>query len=73
MHTLGLPGRLRELVLDATFVILVAHFLATGHVVPPALVELFRDQPQVVVISPIDSTPETAPASNDSLGETPGT
>jgi hypothetical protein len=72
MQTLGLPRRLRELILNATFVTLVAHFLATGHVVPPALVELFRDQPQIVVISPIDS-PETAPASNDSQGETPGT
>jgi hypothetical protein len=72
----GLRRRLSELFLDALFVALLAHFFFTGHVVPPALVDLLRDNPQVVAVSPLEPGqhgPDSAPANNDSLDETPGT
>jgi hypothetical protein len=66
---------LHQLLLDGMFVALVAHFLVTGHVVPPALIDLLRHDPQVVVVTPLDShsAPDTAPATNDSADDTPGT
>ncbi len=76
MQRFGLHRRLQQLILDAMFIALLAHFFITGHVVPPALIDLLTDQPQVVAISPIDPprhSPQTAPASDDAPDETPGT
>ena len=39
----------RQLFLDGLFVVLVMHFFITGSIVPGVLVDLFRDQPQIVV------------------------
>jgi hypothetical protein len=76
MQRLGVHRHLRDLVLDAMFVVLVAHFLATGHVVPPALVDLLTDNPPVVAVSPVDSphqSPDAPLPHNDSPDETPDT
>ncbi|HWC29298.1 MAG TPA: hypothetical protein VG845_04365, partial [Dehalococcoidia bacterium] len=65
MQGFRLRRRFQELVLDAIFVGLLAHFFVTGHVVPPAFIDLFRDQPAVVAVSPHESpaqAPEPAPA-----------
>ncbi|HLG12487.1 MAG TPA: hypothetical protein VI876_12075 [Dehalococcoidia bacterium] len=76
MRRFGIHRRLQQLVLDGLFVALLLHFFVTGHVVPPAFVDLFRDQPAVVVVRPVDGpqlSPDAAPATNDSGDETPGT
>jgi hypothetical protein len=48
----------RQLVLDTLFVVLLAHFFVTGSVVPHAVVNLFRDQPQIVVSTEPGVLPE---------------
>jgi hypothetical protein len=75
MHRFGIRRNIQQLALDALFVVLVAHFLATGHIVPPAVVDLLRDKPQVVAVSPADPEggPEVAPIHNDSSDQTPRT
>lgn len=35
--------------LDGLFVVLILHFFVTGSIVPSPLIDLFRDQPQIVV------------------------
>lgn len=72
MQRFALHRHVRDLILDAMFVVLVAHFLATGHVVPPALVDLLTSDPPVVAVSPIESPDAPLPL-NDSPGDTPGT
>ena len=47
----------RQLLLDGLFIALLAHFFITGSVVPNALVDLFRDQPQIVVSTEPDAAP----------------
>ena len=54
----------RQLLLDGLFIALLAHFFITGSVVPHALVDLFRDQPQIVV----STEPDTAPIVEDAEG-----
>jgi hypothetical protein len=53
--------RLHQLVLDGLFIALMAHFFVTGSLVPSALVGLFRDQPQVAVVTEPAIAPEQAP------------
>jgi hypothetical protein len=62
----------RQLLLDGLFAVLVAHFLLTGTIVPTALVELFRDQPQIVVSTEPAHSPDGAPVldEGDPLPET---
>jgi hypothetical protein len=54
----------RQLLLDGLFIALLAHFFITGSVVPHALVDLFRDQPQIVV----STEPDAAPIVEDDEG-----
>jgi hypothetical protein len=61
MEMNSLRRRPRQLLLDGLFVAMMVHFLVTGYVVPQALVELFRDQPQVVVSVEPELVPETLP------------
>jgi hypothetical protein len=41
--------QLRQLTLDGLFVVLLLHFFVTGSIVPGALLDLFRENPQIVV------------------------
>ena len=54
----------RQLVLDGLFVALLLHFFVTGQVVPSAFVELFRVQPQIVVSTEPELTPDDVPGTS---------
>jgi len=76
MQITRIRRRVHQFVLDGLFIALVAHFLLTGSLVPSALVGLFRDQPQIAVVTePVlvpDQAPDTAPVieGGDVLPET---
>jgi hypothetical protein len=61
MQNIRVRRQPRQLVLDGLFVALLLHFFVTGHVVPSMLVDLFRDQPQIVVSVEPETVPELAP------------
>ena len=48
MRRIRVHRQLQQLVLDGLFVALLLHFFVTGSLVPSPIVELFRDQPQIV-------------------------
>jgi hypothetical protein len=48
MRQIRVQRKPQQLVLDALFVALLLHFFVTGSLVPSPIVELFRDQPQIV-------------------------
>jgi hypothetical protein len=58
--------RLHQFVLDGLFIALIAHFFITGAIVPHTLIALFRDQPQIVVVTEpvpdLQPGPESLPA-----------
>ena len=62
--------RLQQFVLDGLFVALLAHFFVTGSVAPSSLIDLFRDQPAIVVASePVHPhVPGEAPATETDPG-----
>jgi hypothetical protein len=53
--------RPRQLLLDGLFAIMVLHFFATGNIVPQPLIDLFHDQPQIVVSVEPELIPDVAP------------
>lgn len=75
MQRFRIQRRLHQLVLDALFVALVGHFFVTGSVVPHAVIDFFRDDPQVSVVSePADVSPiDARPALEDPSDPRPGT
>jgi hypothetical protein len=54
--------RPRQLFLDVFFAAMVMHFFVTGNIVPQPLIDLFHDQPQVVVSVEPEFIPDVAPA-----------
>jgi hypothetical protein len=76
MRQIRVQRRPRQLVLDGLFVALLLHFFVTGSVIPNLVVDLFRDQPQIVVSTEPSSTPrqdsepEPLVEENDMLPET---
>lgn len=63
MQRLRVRRRIHQFVLDGLFLALIAHFFVTGNVVPNAVVSLFRDQPQVAVVTEPVLVPNQAPNS----------
>ena len=53
--------RPRQLFLDGLFAVMVLHFFVTGNIVPQPLIDLFHDQPQVVVSVEPELIPDVAP------------
>jgi hypothetical protein len=70
MRKIRVRRRIHQFVLDGLFIALIAHFMITGSLVPNAIVGLFRDQPQIAVVTePViapDQAPRVAPAIEDS-------
>ena len=54
--------RPRQLFLDGLFAVMVLHFFVTGNIVPQPLIDLFHDEPQVVVSVEPEVLPNVAPA-----------
>ncbi len=69
MQKIRVRRKPRQLVLDGLFVVLLLHFFVTGSVVPAALVDLFRDQPQIVVSTEPALIPGQDPDSDPQIEE----
>jgi hypothetical protein len=56
----ALKRRPLDLVLDAVFALWVVHLLFTGHVLPPALTALLRNETPIVAVTEPEPVPSQA-------------